>query len=80
MTTPKATLMVPAILLLQILKRVGVYPGTFDEKIVSDVLDLLCAVGGIYGLYYAIKADPKKCALPEDGTSPEKTDVATKLP
>ena len=55
---PKASLMLPAVLLLQILKRMGIIIPGVDEKLLNDFFDLLTALAGLYGFYQAVKAEP----------------------
>ena len=52
MATPKATLMIPLVLILQIAKRFGI-PLPCDEKTIGDIVDLITALAGMYGLYHA---------------------------
>lgn len=66
---PKASLMIPLVLLIQIFKRVGIEIPGVDEKLFSDILDLLSAVAGLYGLYYAVKAVPPESGGPATPSS-----------
>ena len=55
---PKASLMVPVVLLFQIFKRLGIEIPGVDQALASDIFDFLTALAGLYGLYYAVQASP----------------------
>ena len=55
---PKASLMIPVVMTLQVLKRFDIIIPGLDEKTVSDIFDILSAIAGIYGFYQGIKAEP----------------------